>query len=219
MYQVQEYRLLIGNKNYSSWSLRAWLVMKRVGVAFEEIVIPLYQPSSKPAILEFSPSGKLPALTHGSVTVWDSLAVAEYLHEQFPEANLWPADPAARALARSISAEMHAGFRELRINMPFNIRGHAPGRGMTAAVQEEIARVIAIWRDARARFGAGGPLLFGEFTIADAMYAPIVLRLMTYAVPLEDDISDYVSALVALPDMAEWIQAAKNEPWIIPEWE
>jgi glutathione S-transferase len=216
---VQDYKLIIGNRNYSSWSLRAWLVMKRVNAAFDEIVIPLYQPSSKPAILEYSPSGKVPALIHGAVSVWDSLSIAEYLHEQFPEAKLWPADPAARAYARSISAEMHSGFRELRGALPMNIRAVSPGRPVTAAVQEDIDRILAIWRDARGKFGAGGDMLFGEFSIADAMFAPVVMRFMSYAVSLDQVATDYVSALVALPDMAEWIAAAKNEPWIIPEWE
>ncbi len=216
---MPDYKLVIGNKNYSSWSLRAWLVMAQTGVPFEEVVIPLYEPESKGSILRYSASGKVPCLHHGDVIVWDSLAIANYLVEQFPDAGLWPEDPVARGLARSISAEMHSGFREVRQNLPMNIRASFPRRPTTPAVQGELDRLFAMWRDARKRFGKGGPLLFGKFTIADAAYAPVVTRLATYHVPVDPDIKEYMDAVFALPTMAAWVKAAATEVWTIPEWE
>jgi glutathione S-transferase len=216
---VAEFTLYLGNKNYSSWSLRPWLVMKQAGLAFDEVVIPLYQPTSKPEILLHSPSGRLPCLTHGDVTVWDSLAIAEYLADLFPQAQLWPADPDARAVARGIAAEMHAGFAALRQKMPMNMRGAFPGHGLSPAVQEDINRITALWRDCRRRFAGHKPLLFGDFSIADAMYAPIVARFATYGVVLDEDARDYVRLILELPAMGEWIEAAKQEPWTIPELE
>ena len=217
--RVAEFTLYIGNKNYSSWSLRAWLTLKQAGVAFDEVVIPLYQPNSKAELLKHSPSGKVPCLTHGDVVVWDSLAIAEYVADLFPQARLWPEDPNARAVARGVSAEMHAGFQALRQNMPMNLRGAFPGKGLSPSVQEDVNRISALWRGCRQRFAGHKPLLFGDFSIADAMYAPVVTRFMTYAVVLDDEAREYVRLILELPAMQQWIEAAKQEPWTIPEFE
>jgi glutathione S-transferase len=213
--RVAEFTLILGNKNYSSWSLRAWLVVKQAGLDFEELVIPLYNQTHKAEILRHSPSGKVPCLKHGETIVWESLAIAEYVNELKPEAGLWPAEPAARALARSVSAEMHAGFAQLRKHMPMNLRASTGDRGLASAVQEDVNRITALWRDCRKRFGAGGDFLFGGFTIADAMYAPVVSRLRTYRVELEEATQAYVDAVWAFPAMQEWAAAARNEPMII----
>jgi glutathione S-transferase len=207
--------LAIGNKNYSSWSLRPWLALKHAGASFREVVIPLYQPDSRAKILEHSPSARVPTLRHGKVVVWDSLAVCEYVAELFPDARLWPADREARAVARSVSAEMHAGFSALRANMGMNVRARLPGMGRTPDSLRDIERVRAIWRDALGRFGKGGPFLFGDFSIADAMYAPVVLRFRTYDVELEAALQAYCTAVLALPAMQEWTAAAHAEPWSI----
>jgi len=210
--------IYLGNKNYASWSLRAWLALKRTTVAFEEVVVPLYQPASRETVLKYSPSGRLPALKHGELTVWDSLAICEYLAESFPTFELWPRDQAMRAAARSVSAEMHSGFPALRQHLPMNIRSSFPGREITPEVQGDINRIMAIWRDCRARFGDGrGPFLFGRFTIADAMYAPIVTRFRTYRIELERDAEAYCDAIMGLPAMQEWIAAASNEPMIVEQ--
>jgi glutathione S-transferase len=212
--------IYLGNKNYSSWSLRPWLVLKRTTVAFDEVVIPLYQPTSRETVLKYSPSGRVPALRHGDVTVWDSLAICEYLDESFPNFELWPKDPAARAVARAVSAEMHSGFAALREHLPMNIRSSFPGRGVTPEVQSDINRIMAIWRDCRGRFGDGkGDFLFGAFTIADAMFAPVATRFRTYRIELERGADAYCAALMALPAMQEWIAAAKNEPMIVEKYE
>ena len=204
--------IYLGNKNYASWSLRAWLALKRTTVAFEEVVVPLYQPASRETVLKYSPSGRLPALKHGELTVWDSLAICEYLAESFPTFELWPKDPAMRAAARSVSAEMHSGFPALRQHLPMNIRSSFPGR--------DINRIMAIWRDCRIRGGEGrGDFLFGHFTIADAMYAPIVSRFRTYKVELEREAETYCDTIMAMPEMQEWIAAARNEPMVVEQYE
>ena len=207
--------LVIGNKNYSSWSMRPWLVLKKTGEAFEEIVIPLDRPESKAEIFKHSPSGFVPTLKDGDIAIWESLSICEYIAERFPDAGLWAKDPAARAVARSVSAEMHSGFSTLRTNMPMNVRGNAPGKGRAPGVQEDINRISAIWRDCRTRFGAGGPYLFGTFTIADAMYAPVVSRFVTYQVELDADAKAYVNTMWADPAMVAWVDGARREPWVI----
>jgi glutathione S-transferase len=199
--------LVIGNKNYSSWSLRPWLAMKVHGIAFDEKRILLYAPDSKAEILRHSPAGKVPILKDGTTTVWDSLAILEYLAERDPR--LWPRDASERAKARSIAAEMHSGFAKLREHMSMNVRKRYPGKGRTPEVLADIARISAIWAQAK------GPFLFGEFTAADAMYAPVVLRFRTYAV--EGPNRSYMDAMLALPAMREWIVAAEREPESIPE--
>jgi glutathione S-transferase len=207
--------IYLGNKNYSSWSLRPWLALKQTGAPFDEEVIPLSEPTTRSTVLRFSPSGRVPALKHNELTVWDSLAMCEYLAETFPQAKLWPEDKAARAVARAISAEMHSGFAALRDHLPMNMRSSFPNRGVTPEVQSDINRITAIWRDCRKRFGADGPFLFGGFTIADAMYAPVVSRFRTYKVELEEEAQAYTDAVWALPALQEWLTAAKNEPMII----
>lgn len=217
---MAELTLYIGNKNYSSWSLRPWLALKQAGIPFDEIVVPLYRPESKAAILEFSPSGKVPALRRGELFVWDSLAICEYLAEAFPAARLWPGDPAARAAARAASAEMHSGFQALRAQLPMNVRAHLPGRPLSPEAAAEIARVAALWHDCRSRFAmGGGDFLFGAFTIADAMYAPVASRFRTYAVALPPDAQAYRDALLGLPAMQEWAAAARAEPWRVEAFE
>jgi len=212
--------IYLGNKNYSSWSLRPWLVLKRTTVAFDEVVIPLYQTGSRETVLKYSPSGRVPALHHDGVTVWESLAICEYLAETFPNFELWPKDPAARARARSVSAEMQSSFRALREHMPMNVRSSFPGRGVTPEVQADINRIMAIWRDCRTRYGDGnGEFLFGQFTIADAMFAPVVTRFRTYRTDLEREADSYCDTIMAMPAMQEWIAAAKNEPMIVEAFE
>jgi glutathione S-transferase len=212
--------IYLGNRNYASWSLRAWLALKATGAPFEEVVIPLFQPGSKETLHKYSPSGKVPALHHGDIVVWDSLAIGGYLGDIFPEAGLWPADPAAKALARSICAEMHAGFQALRSQFPMNIRSSFPGREITAEVQADINRVMAIWRQCRNRYGEkNGDFLFGPFSVADAMYAPVVTRFRTYKFDLERESEAYCDAIMAWPAMQEWVAAARNEPMIIDQYE
>jgi glutathione S-transferase len=214
-----DFTIYIGNKNYSSWSLRGWLMLKQTGAAFAEEMIPLDQATTRPGILRHSPSGKVPALRHGERVVWESLAIGEYLAELFPAARLWPEAQEARALARTVSAEMHAGFAALRRHLPMNLRSSFPNRGVTPEVQEDIDRIVALWRDCRRRFGAGGPYLFGASTIADAMYAPVVSRLRTYAVGLDADAQRYCDAVWAWPALQEWAAAAQREPMVIPRLE
>ena len=214
-------KLIVGNKNYSSWSLRPWLAMKVAGIVFTEQRIPLYGPGSKEQILAFSPAGKVPCLIdgtrEGSLVVWDSLAICEYLAEKKP--SLWPRDSAARAVARSVSAEMHSGFTSLRTHMSMNIRKHYPDKGRTPEVLADIGRILAMWSDCRARFGQDGPFLFGQFSIADAMYAPVVLRFRTYAVELPPACRAYADAILALPAMQEWMEAARAETESLPQFE
>jgi glutathione S-transferase len=216
---MADFTVVIGNKNYSSWSLRGWLMARIAGIEFEEIVIPLDLPETAAAIKKHSPSGKVPVLMHRGLAVWESLAIAEYLNDLKPEALLWPSSQAARAHARSISAEMHAGFAELRKNMPMNIRGSFPGKGLTPAVRTDIERITGLWRDCRKRFGGAFPkddgFLFGTFGAADAMFAPVVTRFRTFGVPLDGDADAYCKAVLAWPAMKEWVEAAKNEPWLI----
>jgi glutathione S-transferase len=214
---MSAYTLVIGNKNYSSWSLRPWLAMKMAGAAFREVIIPLRETDTAERIAEHSPAGKVPVLHDGEITVWESIAILEYLAEAIPEARLWPEHRQARAVARAASAEMHAGFAALRTNMPMNIRVSKPGRGRTPDVDKDIGRILALWEDCRARFGGGGPFLFGRFSNADAMYAPVVTRFKTYGVELQGAARSYAEAILALPPMIEWYAAGKAEPWSMPE--
>jgi glutathione S-transferase len=209
--------IVVGNKNYSSWSLRGWLALDATGAAYDEVVIPLSQPDTVARIAAHSPSGRVPLLRDGDLVVWDSLAIAEHLAESFPDAQLWPADRAARASARAVSAEMHAGFPALRASMPMNIRARLPGYGRTPASLRDIERMRALWSDCRARFGQGGPYLFGRFTAADAMYAPVVFRFRTYDVALDSVQRAYVEAMLAHPGMQKWARAAEAEPWRIED--
>ena len=216
---MADFTIYLGNKNYSSWSLRPWLVLKATGLDFGEVVIPLDEPGTKAEILRYSPSGRVPVLHHGDRVIWDGLAIAEYLAELAPERLLWPADPVARALARSVSAEMHAGFAALRNHCPMNIRSSFPNRGVTPEVQADINRIGTIWRDCRKRFGetSVGPFLFGGFTIADAMFAPVVSRFRTYKIDLDETCQAYADAVWSLPSFLEWQAAAGNEPMIVDD--
>lgn len=214
---MSEPTLVIGNKNYSSWSLRPWLAMKVAGIPFAEHRIPLYGPGSKAQILAYSPAGKVPCLADGDLRVWDSLSICEYLAEKHP--GLWPQDPAARALARSVSAEMHSGFANLRAKMSMNIRKRYPGLGRTPESMADVARIVSLWSDCRARYGKGGRFLFGAFSIADAMYAPVVLRFRTFEVELPADCRAYSDAVLALPAMQDWIAAAMAETESLPQFE
>jgi glutathione S-transferase len=207
--------IYLGNKNYSSWSLRPWLVLKRTTVAFEEVVIPLYQPTSKETVLKYSPSGRVPALRHGDVTIWDSLAICEYLAEQFHEQHLWPQDVAARAMARSVTAEMHSSFSGLRSAMSMNIRMHLPGRGRTPEAQGDIGRISEIWEECLSRFGHH-QFLFGEFSIADAFFAPVVMRFRTYGVALAPALQAYCDRMQAHPAIARWVSEALAETETAP---
>jgi glutathione S-transferase len=216
---MSRYTLVIGNKNYSSWSLRAWLLMKHSGIPFEEVRIPLYVAGSKESLRKYAPSGKVPVLLDGSLAVWDSLAIAEYVAERHPNRRLWPQDSAERAVARSISAEMHSGFAALRSNMSMNCRGSFPGVGRTVEVAADIERIQRMWTDCRERFGATGPFLFGAFTVADAMYAPVVLRFRTYAVQLAPVVRQYADTVLGLPALQDWVEAAKAETEVIPTFE
>jgi glutathione S-transferase len=203
--------LVIGNKNYSSWSLRPWLALRAAGLPFEEVLIPLYRPESKAQILRWSPSGKVPALVEGGSVTWDSLAICERAAELAPTAGLWPADAVARAFARSVSAEMHAGFLALRTLCPFNLRIREE-RPLTQEAEADVARITSLWRECRERFGGGGEFLFGRFGIADAMYAPVVTRFRSWGIPIEDAVvRRYSDAVLAWPHFREWEKAALQE--------
>ena len=213
---MAEVTLYIGNKNYSSWSLRGWLMLKESGLAFDEVLIPLDQPNTKTELLRLSPSGRVPALKHGELTVWDSLAIGEYLAEICSDKQLWPADPAVRAVARSISAEMHSGFAALRDHCPMNIRSSFPNRGVTPEVQSDINRITSLWREQRRKLAPeAGPFLFGHFTVTDAMFAPVVSRFRTYRIDLDELCQAYADAVWALPSYKAWQEAAGHEPMII----
>jgi len=211
-------QLYIGNKNYSSWSMRAWVLLRQAGIPFEEVMVRFdaFTPDSnfKATLKPLSPTGKVPLLVDGDVVVWDTLAIAEYVAEQFPDHHLWPTDKAARAHARSICAEMHSGFTALRSHCIMNIEARLPDTGALIwrdqpAVRADVARLIAMWQPLLAQYG--GPLLFGEFSIADATFAPVCTRLVTYALPLPADISAYVERVCALPGVQAWIDGALAE--------
>jgi glutathione S-transferase len=209
--------LVIGNKNYSSWSFRPWIAMKAVGIAFDEVVISLDAKDFKARMSQISGTGKVPTLVDGSVHVWESLAILEYLAEKFPSAKLWPADPPARAHARVVAAEMHAGFVPLRRACPMNFWRPVKKRELGDEVLADIGRIEALWTDCRTRFGSGGPFLFGRFGAADAMYAPVVSRFHTYGVEVGARARAYMAAVMALPAWDEWKTAALQEPWVLPQ--
>lgn len=204
-------KLAIANKNYSSWSMRPWVLLTQAGIAFDEIQLKFSDEGKVEGIEPYSPTRQVPVLIVEGEPVWDSLAIGEAVAELFPHLQLWPADARARRVARSICAEMHAGFRNLRGAMPMNIRASLPGKGMSAAVQKDIDRVVEIWQSCRARFGGNGELLFGQFTIADAFYAPVATRFLTYAVALPPAAQRYADALLDLPAVREWMAQARRE--------
>jgi glutathione S-transferase len=207
--------LVIGNKNYSSWSFRPWLAMKVAGIAFDETVISLEAEDFKARVMAVSGAGKVPVLIDGETRVWESLAILEYLAEKFPAAALWPKGEGARAQARAVAAEMHAGFVSLRRLLPMNVWRPVKVRALDDGSKTDLARIETIWRDCRTRYGAAGPFLFGAFGAADAMYAPVVWRFHTYAVEVSDTARAYMSAMMALPAWREWRDAARREPWVL----
>lgn len=202
--------LVIGNKNYSSWSMRPWVAAVAFGIPFNEVRILLDQPETSAIIARFSHAGRVPVLVAGEISVWDSLAICEYLAEQFPDLHMWPQDVAARAMARSISAEMHSGFTGLRSAMSMNIRASLPGRGRTHEAQGDIGRICEIWEDCLARFGHHD-FLFGDFSIADAFFAPVVMRFKTYGVSLAPALQAYCDRIQAHPAVARWVREAMAE--------
>ncbi len=206
--------LAIGNRNYSSWSLRAWIALRHLGVPFQEVVIPLDQASTHEQIEAHSPSGRVPVLRAGALAVWDSLAICEYAAELTGRG--WPPASEARAVARSIAAEMHSGFQTLRTLWPMNARARNRRTAIPAALAADVERIDELWNDCRHRFGAGGPWLFGaEYTIADAMYAPVVLRFNTYGARVSDTARWYMATVLEDGPLQEWLQGARAEPWII----
>jgi len=202
--------LTISSKNYSSWSLRGWLLCRMAGLDFEERIASIDDPSTRAELLLLSPSFLVPCLRHDGATVWDTLAIAEYLNELKPEAALLPADRIARAHCRAVSGEMHSGFANLRSALPMNLKAHYPGFKVWAGAQADIDRVIAIWRECLGKYG--GPFLFGAPTMADAMYAPVCTRFLTYDVKLDQACAAYRARILELPGMVEWIEAAHTEP-------
>ncbi len=209
--------LVIGNKNYSSWSLRAWIAMAASGIAFDEVFIPLSLPDTKERIKRHSPAGKVPVLIDGDAVIWESLAILEHLAERFPKAGLWPSEPAARAHARSIAAEMHAGFQPLRSQCPMNLWRPVERLALTPEVEANVARITEIWRAARERFGKGGPFLFGSFGAADAMFAPVATRFHTYDIPCDKVSRAYVDAIHAHPAFKIWRDGAFKETLVIAQ--
>ncbi|MBD2023658.1 glutathione S-transferase family protein [Leptolyngbya sp. FACHB-711] len=208
--------LIIGNKNYSSWSLRAWLTLKYSGLPFTEIRLPLDTPEFYDRISQYSPSARVPVLLHDDLRVWESIAIGEYIAELAPASGLLPADSAVRAVVRSVSAEMHAGFFDLRRNLPMDCRSRYSTDRVTPSVQKDIDRISQIWRDCRQQYRQQGSFLFGNFTIADAMYAPVVSRFVTYNVKLDSEAQTYADAIWTLPLMQEWVEAATQELEVIP---
>jgi glutathione S-transferase len=210
-------KLIIGNKNYSSWSLRPWIAMRQAGIPFEEELFALYEPGSREKIMKYSPTGTVPCLVDGDVTVWESLAILDYLADKFPDKKLWPSDMKARGFARAISSEMHAGFGPLRQHCSMNMRrDRNKPRDLTPEVKANVARIDAIWTESRSRFGAGGPFLFGAFSNADAMYAPVVSRFASYSIPASPVSQTYIKTMMALPAWKEWEDAGRVEPMVMP---
>jgi glutathione S-transferase len=212
-------QLVIGNKAYSSWSLRPWLLMRHLGLPFDEVVIPMAQPETRAAMLAYAPTGKVPVLVDGEERIWETIAIVETLAERFPDRGIWPADPLARAHARALCAEMHAGFGALRGHLPCQFQRPVRKRELTPEAAADVARIIAAWSGARGLFSAGGPFLFGAFSAADAMFAPVVNRLHVYDVEVPGDIRAYMDAIMALPAWQQWIREGAAEPWRIAHYD
>jgi glutathione S-transferase len=215
-------KLIIGNRAYSSWSMRGWLAVKQCGDKFEELVVPMFDEDwdKKREGDEFAPSlGKVPILWDGDIVVWDSMAIIEFLSDRYGSALYWPEDEGARAVARSMAAEMHSGFANLRRELPMNVRKSFSAKDLSDEVVEEINRILQLWAQARARFGGTGDFLFGEWCAADIMYAPVVTRFITYGVPVPSFAGVYMKAVLSHPHVAEWIDKAQDEPWVIEQYE
>ena len=214
---MEDFKLVIGNKNYSSWSLRGWLAAKQAGITVDEIFVNLGESDYKQALRKHSEAAKVPVLIHGDLVIWDSLAIIEYLADLYPKAGIWPDDPGVRAKARSIACEMHSSFGALRDAMPMNIRKSLPGKGRKAGVDQDIQRITDIWRSCRDEFQQAGPFLFGPWTGADTMYAPVVTRFRTYAVELDSTCQAYADAVLASEWFTTWEADALKETWIVAE--
>lgn len=212
-------RLFIANKAYSSWSLRPWLLMRHFGLPFEEVVIPLDRPTTRIDILRHSPTGKLPALAAEGLVIWESLAIMDYLADAHPDVAVWPRDRLARAIARTVAAEMHAGYPDLRRACPMNMRRPVRPIATSEAVQADVDRIETVWATTRHGYGAGGPFLFGAFTAADAMFAPVVNRFEIYDLPRKPESRAYMAAMQALPAWQDWLAGARAEPWFIEHYE
>jgi glutathione S-transferase len=215
-------KLIIGNRAYSSWSMRGWLAVKQSGEEFEEYVVPLYDAEwdKKREGDEFAPSlGKVPILWDGDCVVWDSLAIIEFLADRVGRDTYWPEDASARAVARSMAAEMHSGFANLRRELPMNVRKSFPPRPISDPVRVEIDRIMQLWAQARARFAGTGEFLFGRWCAVDMMYAPVVTRFITYGVPVPSFAGSYMKAVLSHPHVSEWIDKAQDEPWVIEQFE
>lgn len=213
---MSDLHLIIANKNYSSWSMRPWLVMTNAGLSFRETLILLDEPDTAQKIREHGRAGKVPILHHGDVTVWESLAIIEYVAETFPDAKVWPEAPKARAVARAVSSEMHAGFTALRRTCPMNLRRPRKAVAMDDAANTDVAAIQALWRSCRKEFGQEGPFLFGTFSGADAMFAPVVTRFHTYDIAVDDDTREYMATVFSLPAFQAWRNAGLQEVWRVP---
>lgn len=211
--------LVIGNKAYSSWSLRPWILLRQFGIPFDEVVVPLYEPTSSLELQKHSPTGKVPALAADGVVVWESLAISEYVAEARPDLAIWPANREARAMARSLAAEMHAGFTALRRACPTNFRRKPKAVELSDEVRRDADRIEAAWATARRQYGEDGPFLFGAFSAADAMFAPVVSRFATYAVEVGPETAAYMAAVTALPAWRRWHDEAAAETWVIEKFE
>jgi glutathione S-transferase len=216
---TMSFKLIIGNQRYSSWSLRPWMLLKEFGIPFDEVVIPLYREDSKPKLLAHSPAGKVPTLIHDDCRVWESLAIIEYLAELFPDRPIWPRDAAARALARSLACEMLSSFGALRSECPTNFCRQPKQVSLSEAARADLARIDQAWSDARARFGLGGPFLFGSFSAADAMFAPVVIRIEGYDLPVSPQARAYMEAIKGLASWKEWLRDAAKEEWRLAKYE
>ena len=215
-------KLIIGNKAYSSWSLRGWLAVKQSGLPFEEITVPMFDADwdKRREGDEFAPSaGKVPILWDGDTVIWDSLAIVEWLAEKTDKARFWPQEDSARGMARSMAAEMHSSYANLRRECPMNVRRQFPPRQVDEKVRAEVIRILELWAEARARHGKGGPYLFGTFGAVDIMFAPVVTRFLTYSIPVPRFAATYMEAILSNPWMTEWIEAAQEEPWVIENYE
>ncbi len=212
---MSSFKLVIGNKNYSSWSLRAWIAAKHTGVDFEEILIPLFQADSKPQLLKHSSSGRAPVLDHDGFVVWDSLAIGEYLAELFPNKHFWPKDSHARAWARSIVAEMHSGFIPLRKAFRMDLKRVNQPTNAPEEALKDVARIQDIWEQSRIQFGKSGPYLMGEYSLADMFYAPVVTRFVSYGIKVSPLCQEYINTMITHPHMQEWQTEAVKEPWVI----
>lgn len=211
----EDLSLVIGNKNYSSWSLRPWFLLKQLRITFTEIRVPLYTPTFAAEIAPLSPTGLVPALHHGDLIISDSLAITEFINDVLAPGRVWPSDVTQRAIARGVCAQMHSGFTALRAEMPMNCRRVGVEINVSEQVEQDIDRICALWRDCRRRYGSQGPWLFGEFSAADAFYAPVALRFNTYVVPVDPTSNDYIDTILAADAIRAWVNAARNETEII----